>query len=85
MLRNLTGEHVTNVTNASRTLLMNLKTLDWDDEILKVMGIPRKTLPRIKSFSEIYGHVGNAQGGVPAAEDGGLSMLIFFARCKRKK
>ncbi|MDP1713662.1 MAG: glycerol kinase GlpK [Anaerolineales bacterium] len=57
LIWNLTGEHVTDVTNASRTLLMNLKTLDWDKEILKVMGIPRKMLPRIKSSSEIYGYV----------------------------
>jgi glycerol kinase len=41
------GAHVTDVTNASRTLLMNLATLDWDDEILKEMGIPRQMLPRI--------------------------------------
>ncbi len=41
------GAHITDVTNASRTLLMNLKTLDWDDEILKVMGIHRRMLPRI--------------------------------------
>lgn len=54
---NLTGEHVTDVTNASRTMLMNLKTLDWDDEILKIMGIPKIILPKIKSSSEIYGYV----------------------------
>ncbi len=41
------GAHVTDVTNASRTLLMNLKTLDWDAEILKIMGVPRQMLPRI--------------------------------------
>lgn len=41
------GAHVTDVTNASRTLLMGLETLSWDDEILKVMGIPRQMLPRI--------------------------------------
>jgi glycerol kinase len=41
------GTHVTDVTNASRTLLMNLTTLDWDDDILSIMGIPRKMLPRI--------------------------------------
>lgn len=57
LIWNLTGEHVTDVTNASRTMLMNLKTLDWDDEILKAMGIPRKMLPQIKSSSEIYGTV----------------------------
>jgi len=41
------GAHITDVTNASRTLLMNLMTLDWDDEILKILGIPRRMLPRI--------------------------------------
>ncbi|MFZ7124858.1 MAG: glycerol kinase GlpK [Desulfobacterales bacterium] len=41
------GAHVTDVTNASRTLLMNLRTLDWDEEILREMGIPRRMLPRI--------------------------------------
>jgi glycerol kinase len=46
------GAHVTDVTNASRTMLMNLATLDWDDEILKIMGIPRKMLPRIVPSSD---------------------------------
>ena len=55
---NLTGKHVTDVTNASRTLLMNLRTLDWDDEILKLLDIPRTILPKIRSSSEIYGFVG---------------------------
>ena len=69
LIWNLTGReaHVTDVTNASRTMLMNLKTLDWDDEILKVMGIPKAMLPKIKSSSEIYGYIN------PALEDGGLS------------
>jgi len=46
------GAHVTDVTNASRTMLMNLKTLDWDDEILKIMGIPRQMLPRVVPSSD---------------------------------
>jgi glycerol kinase len=50
---NLTGgAHVTDVTNASRTMLMDLKTLDWDDEILGIMGIPRQMLPRIVPSSD---------------------------------
>ena len=57
LIWNLLGEHITDVTNASRTMLMNLKTLDWDEEILDVLGIPRAMLPKIKSSSEIYGHV----------------------------
>ena len=48
------GEHVTDVTNASRTLLMDLETLDWDDELLAAFDIPRSLLPRIASSSEIY-------------------------------
>ncbi len=78
LIWNLTGReaHITDVTNASRTLLMNLKSLDWDEEILKAMGIPRAMLPTIKSSSEIYGYVNNAQGGVPAAEDGGRSNVL---------
>jgi len=51
------GVHVTDVTNASRTQLMNLKTLDWDDELLAIFDIPRSMLPAIKSSSEIYGYV----------------------------
>jgi glycerol kinase len=58
LIWNLTGAHVTDVTNASRTMLMNLKSLAWDEEILKAMGIPQAMLPQIKSSSEIYGHVG---------------------------
>jgi glycerol kinase len=52
------GVHVTDVTNASRTMLMNLSTLDWDDEILKSMNIPRQMLPRIRPSSDpdIYGY-----------------------------
>ena len=49
------GIHVTDVTNASRTQLMNLKTLDWDEGVLSTFGIPRAMLPTIKSSSEVYG------------------------------
>jgi glycerol kinase len=64
------GIHVTDVTNASRTQLMNLESLDWDDGILKIFEIPRAMLPRICSSSEVYGHVqGGALSGVPIAGD----------------
>lgn len=53
---NLTGGvHVTDVTNASRTLLMDLEALDWDDELLKIFEVPRSILPKIASSSEVYG------------------------------
>jgi glycerol kinase len=51
------GVHVTDVTNASRTLFMDLETLDWDDEILAAFDVPRSMLPEIKSSSEVYGNV----------------------------
>ncbi|MGB9871639.1 MAG: glycerol kinase GlpK [Anaerolineae bacterium] len=52
------GAHVTDVTNASRTMLMNLETLDWDQEILDILGIPRQMLPEIRPSSDpkIYGY-----------------------------
>ncbi|HEY6646605.1 MAG TPA: FGGY family carbohydrate kinase, partial [Mycobacterium sp.] len=64
------GVHVTDVTNASRTMLMNLETLDWDDELLSFFGIPREMLPEIKpsSYSESYGITrddGPVSGQVP--------------------
>jgi glycerol kinase len=51
------GVHITDVTNASRTLFMDLKTLQWDDEILSIFNVPKSMLPEIKSSSEIYGEV----------------------------
>ena len=47
------GAHVTDVTNASRTMLMNLETLDWDDELLDVIGVPRSMLPEIRPSSAV--------------------------------
>lgn len=48
------GLHITDVTNASRTMLMNLQTLDWDDELLQIFAVPRSMLPEIRSSSEVY-------------------------------
>ncbi|QPZ39305.1 glycerol kinase GlpK [Paramicrobacterium chengjingii] len=50
------GVHVTDVTNASRTMFMDLETLEWRDDILEVFGVPKSMLPEIKSSSEVYGH-----------------------------
>lgn len=51
------GLHVTDVTNASRTMLMNLKTLNWDEDTLKTLGIPAEILPKIVSNSEVIGEI----------------------------
>lgn len=64
------GVHVTDVTNASRTQLMNLDSLDWDREILELFNVPRSVLPRICSSSEVYGKaVVKSIRGVPIAGD----------------
>ncbi len=61
------GIHITDVTNASRTQLMDLATCQWDDEILEVLNIPKQMLPEIKSSSMVYGHAKGVLGGVPLA------------------
>ena len=61
------ARHVTDVTNASRTLLMNLHTLDWDPELLDAIGVPAAMLPEIRASSEAYGEAGPPIAGVPVA------------------
>ena len=55
LLWRLTGRHVTDVSNASRTLLFNIHTLDWDDELLAILEVPRAMLPEVRASSEVYG------------------------------
>ena len=74
------GVHVTDVTNASRTMLMNLETLDWDEENLKLMGIPRSMLPDIKASSEVYGTAVGVLAGVPVAGDLGDQQAALFGQ-----
>jgi glycerol kinase len=68
------------VTNASRTMLMNLETLDWDDEILGIIGVPRAVLPEIKASSEIYGEAIGALSGIPVAGDLGDQQAALFGQ-----
>jgi len=74
------GVHVTDVSNASRTLLMNLETLDWDADILNIMGIPRAMLPIIRASSEVYGNATGALAGVPVAGDLGDQQAALFGQ-----
>lgn len=77
------GVHTTDVTNASRTMLMNIKTLDWDPEMLRIMGIPREMLPEIRSSSEIYGHTpetGVFGGQIPVSGDLGDQQAALFGQ-----
>ena len=74
------GVHVTDVTNASRTMLMNLETLNWDEENLKLMGIPRSMLPDIKASSEVYGTAVGALAGIPVSGDLGDQQAALFGQ-----
>lgn len=75
------GLHITDVTNASRTLCMNLETLDWDPEILQVMGIPPVMLPQIRSSSEVYGRINLGQlSGVPVSGILGDQQAALFGQ-----
>jgi glycerol kinase len=74
------GVHVTDVTNASRTMLMNLQTLDWDPELTSLMGIPPSMLPQIKASSEVYGKGVGALAGIPIAGDLGDQQAALFGQ-----
>jgi glycerol kinase len=80
----LTGgkRHVTDVSNASRTLLFNIHTLDWDDELLKLLNVPRAMLPEIAPSSHVYGHTDPALFGaaIPIAGDAGDQQAATFGQ-----
>ena len=76
----LTGAHVTDVTNASRTMLMNLATLDWDDQLLDAIGVPRAMLPTIRPSAEVYGTATGALAGVPVASALGDQQAALFGQ-----
>jgi glycerol kinase len=76
----LTGRHVTDVTNASRTLLMNLATLDWDEALLAAIGVPRAMLPEIRPSSEVYGKARGVLEGVPVAAALGDQQAALFGQ-----
>jgi len=74
------GVHVTDVTNASRTMMMDLGTLDWDDEILGILDVPRSLLPEIRASSEVYGEAKGDLGGIPVAGDLGDQQAALFGQ-----
>ncbi|HEX7247858.1 MAG TPA: glycerol kinase GlpK [Actinomycetota bacterium] len=74
------GQHVTDVTNASRTMLMDLETLEWDDGLLDAIGVPRAMLPEIRSSSQVYGEAVGAAAGVPVAGDLGDQQAALFGQ-----
>ena len=86
LIWNLTGEHVTDPTNASRTLLMNLETLDWDEELLEILEVPRALLPAIRPSSDpsFYGKTlasGPFRGEIPVCGDLGDQHAATVGQC----
>ena len=76
--------HATDATNASRTMLLDIDTLDWDDDLLAMLDIPRAILPEVRSSSEVYGHVsGDLSAGQPVPISGvaGDQHASLFGQC----
>ena len=84
LIWNLTGGkvHVTDVTNASRTMLFNIHTLSWDKELLDLLGVPASMMPEVKSCSEVYGHTSTSvlAGNVPIAGIAGDQQAALFGQ-----
>ena len=72
--------HVTDASNASRTMLFDIHDLDWDDTILERLGIPRSMLPEVKSSSEVYGHTRVGKSDIPVAGIAGDQQAALFGQ-----
>lgn len=79
---NLTGGavHITDVTNASRTMLFNIHTLEWDAELLEILGVPASMMPEVKSCSEVYGQTSLLGGQVPVSGIAGDQQSALFGQ-----
>jgi glycerol kinase len=78
--------HVTDVSNASRTMLFNIHTMSWDSELLEIMGVPKSMLPEVRSSSEVYGTTQGTQlgAGIPIAGIAGDQQAALFGQqCTR--
>ena len=80
LIWNLTGRHVTDVTNASRTMLMNLSTVDWDSSLCDALRVPGAMLPAIAPSSDVYGHGRGVLEGVPVAAAFGDQQAALFGQ-----
>ena len=75
-------KHITDATNASRTLLYNIRDCEWDDELLDILDVPHSMLPEVRSCSEVYGHVHNGvlTGDIPIAGIAGDQQAALFGQ-----
>src|SRR5205085_2934584 len=84
LLWNLTGGalHLTDSSNASRTMLFNLHTMAWDEELLSLLGVPRELLPEVRSSSEVYGETarGLFDAPIPIAGIAGDQQAALFGQ-----
>ncbi|ASJ05367.1 glycerol kinase GlpK [Thermococcus barossii] len=82
LIYRLTGEHVTDYSNASRTMLFNIKKLDWDDELLEIFDIPAEVLPEVRESSEVYGYTKRELLGaeIPVSGDAGDQQAALFGQ-----
>lgn len=80
----LTGgrQHVTDVSNASRTLMFDIHAMDWDDELLRILDVPRRMLPQVRASSEVYGQTDASLFGaaIPIAGDAGDQQAALFGQ-----
>ncbi len=83
---NLTGGkvHVTDASNASRTMLFDITKGDWDDELLKIFGVPRSMLPEVRSSSEVYGETTLLGAPIPIAGIAGDQQAALFGQACTK-
>jgi glycerol kinase len=77
--------HVTDESNASRTMMFNIHTRQWDDELLKALNVPRSVLPEVKSSSEVYGETVGSVAGIPIAGIAGDQQAALFGQMCTKQ
>ncbi len=82
LIYRLTGEHVTDYSNASRTMLFNIKKLEWDDELLELFNIPESVLPEVRESSEVYGYTKKEllSAEIPVSGDAGDQQAALFGQ-----
>ncbi|AEH25487.1 glycerol kinase GlpK [Pyrococcus yayanosii] len=82
LIYRLTGEHITDYSNASRTMLFNIKKLEWDEELLEIFGIPESILPEVRESSEVYGYTKKELLGaeIPVSGDAGDQQAALFGQ-----
>lgn len=80
LIYKLTGEHATDMTNASRTMLYNINTLKWDSELCEMFGVPMSMLPKVRSSSEIYGYTRLGGEMIPVCGVAGDQQASLFGQ-----